>query len=409
MKSLVRHRQYLLFRTKRITISSALVSKIVLVYRYSAITALIALLVTFLGCDSQKNFKPNIIKGKITFNSSLEQPIIQATRVSARLKNNTAISLDSKIIKLQPNQNLLFQDSQDLLVTNGCTGIEILPYTIQHDSQIIPQKDHAIHVDTQSCVISASKKDNMVAGVLADNTLFLYNTATKQMIFTDKGESIYAISSLNANPVFLDTVVIFPTLDGRLSTLNIKQQKIIKNIIVNTEKFLNNIIYLQVQKDDLISATQKKLYTLTRGESYSKDLEIRDVYFDGNFIYVLSLNGIIYQLDKTLATMQSVKLPYANLNGIIVKEGILYTLESHGGFLIALNTNGFNYDVFKLQGFKRNATTFYTNNTFFIDNKILNLNEPYHTTIYKIKPQTNSPTHQQLNSHQVSPLPNKDK
>ncbi|WP_158654944.1 plasminogen-binding protein pgbB [Helicobacter muridarum] len=361
-------------------------------HNHNVIFALaIILTIIFVGCNSKKYFKPEFTNGKIEFNSTLEKPITQATRVNARLKNDKAVLYNARFIKLYSNQNVLFQDDSEIIATNGCAGIDIIPYNLQQDTNTIePQESKAIHINTQICVISASKKDNMVAGILADNTLFLYDIEAKQMIFQEKSESIYAISSLNANPIFLDTLVIFPTLDGRLSTLDIKQKKIVRNIIVNTEKFLNNIIYLKVEKDELISATPKKIYTLIRGESYSIDMELRDVYFDGNFIYTLNLNGIIYQLDKTLAIIKSTKLPYANLNGIIIKDNKLYTLESNGGFLIALDLNNFNYDVFKLSGFKKNATIFYNKDTFFINNKELNLSKNYHTKLYERKPKKES-------------------
>ena len=197
-------------------------------------------------------------------------------------------------------------------------------------------------------------------------------------------------SSKHANPVILDTLIVFPTLDGRLNTIDIAQGKSVKNIIVNTEKFLNNIIYLKVKQDELVSATHKRIYTLIRGESYGKELEIRDIYFDGTHIYALSLNGTIYQLDKTLATLQSVKLPYANLNGIIIKDNHLYTFDNSGGYLIDLSLKDFSYEVFKLKfgmdrWFNKRVTMFYTQNILYINDKILDFNKTLNKIINENK------------------------
>lgn len=344
------------------------------------IISIMALIFFYSGCDSQKAFKPNKINGKIEFSGELQKPIVSNNQVSAKLKNNAVITQNSVAsIILGENENLLYVDSNQWLVTNGCAGLFIFPLIHSNNVTNI-DREHAKKIATQGCVVSASIKDNLVAGVLADNTLFLYDIDKEAFIFQTKEEAIYAISSMNANPVILDTLVIFPTLDGRLNTIDIAHKKSVKNIIVDTEKFLNNIIYLNVQKDELVSATQKRIYTLMRGESYVKELEIRDIYFDGKYIYALSLNGTIYQFDKTLATLQSVKLPYANLNGILIKDGHLYTFENSGGYLIDVSLENFNYEVFKLKfgmqrWFNKRITLFHAQNVLYINKKIIDFNK----------------------------------
>ena len=307
----------------------------------------------YVGCDSQKNFKPEHIRGTISFNNELQKPIVATNNEGAKLKNNQVITTSEELgfMSLESQENFIYQDS---------------------------------HI-----------KETWVAGVLGDNTIFLYDLVKHDFIFREKGESIYAIFSSAANPVFLDTLVIFPTLDGRLNTVDIQKAQSVKNIIVNTEKFLNNIIYLKVKKDELVSATQKRLYTLIRGESYTKDLEIRDIYFDGKYIYVLSLNGIIYQFDKTLSIVHSIKLPYANLNGILIKDEHLYTFENSGGFLIKLHLSDFHYEVFKLKfgmerWFSKKATIFYTNSILYINKKILDFNKDYIIRFNNKKPKKKS-------------------
>lgn len=45
------------------------------------------LLVFYSGCDSQKDFKPEHIQGKIEFNGKLEKPLASSNQASAKLKN----------------------------------------------------------------------------------------------------------------------------------------------------------------------------------------------------------------------------------------------------------------------------------------------------------------------------------
>lgn len=348
------------------------------------------LLVFYSGCDSQKDFKPEHIQGKIEFNGKLEKPLASSNQASAKLKNNAVITENGlSNITLNENENLLYADSKQWLVSNGCAELLIIPL-LQDNNTISLDRPNTKAIATKGCIVSASIKGNLVAGVLASNTLFLYDLTKDSFNFQTKEESIYAISSKHANPVILDTLIVFPTLDGRLNTIDIAQGKSVKNIIVNTEKFLNNIIYLKVKQDELVSATHKRIYTLIRGESYGKELEIRDIYFDGTHIYALSLNGTIYQFDKTLATLQSVKLPYANLNGIIIKDNHLYTFDNSGGYLIDLSLKDFSYEVFKLKfgmdrWFNKRVTMFYTQNILYINNKILDFNKTLNKIINENK------------------------
>ncbi|MCI5786571.1 MAG: plasminogen-binding protein pgbB [Helicobacter trogontum] len=356
----------------------------------SCTLTILLLLIFYGGCDSQKNFKPQHVYGKIEFNDKLDKPLVSSNQASAKLKNNAVIT-DNGLshIRINEHENLLYADSKQWLIGDGCAGLLVIPLLYENNIAKLDRNNMKTIV-TKGCVVSASIKGDLVAGVLASNTLFLYDLAKDTFKFQIKEESIYAISSRHANPIILDTLVIFPTLDGRLNTIDITQGKSVKNIIVNTEKFLNNIIYLKVQKDELVSATHKRIYTLIHGESYGKELEIRDIYFDGTHIYALSLNGTIYQFDKTLATLQSVKLPYANLNGIIIKKDHLYTFDNSGGYLIDLLLNDFSYEAFKLKfgidrWFSKRVTMFYTPNIFYINNNILNFNEALKKTIYENK------------------------
>lgn len=385
------------------------------------LTFLLAFLIVSTGCDSQKSFKPQALKGKISFNAKIDKNIIATNRIAAKLKNGYIITHNSiEQVTLSENENLLYADSKQWILTDGCKGVKIIPVSTSHfqniesslrddnkdskdskdnkniesntqkqEDKITLLRDQTTEIKTNGCVIAASIKQdskyNLLAGILGDNTAFLYDLNTKAEIFKDKGEGVYAISSNIANPVFMDTLVIFPTLDGRLNTIDLSTLKSVRNIIVNTDKFLNNIIYLKVNNDELIAATQKKIYSLIKGESYNKDLELRDLYFDNNFIYVLSLNGYIYKLDKTLGEVRSVKLPYANLNALIFKDNKLYTYENSGGYLIELNLDDFSYNAYKmrfgmqslLRIFSKKSSIFYVDDRIYINKKVLDFNKNY--------------------------------
>ena len=352
-----------------------------------ALVLLILLTLILLGCEGQKNFEPSALKGKISFNEKLDAKLVASDRYSARFKDGLVLTQDSRWVELEANEELLFINDSEVILTAGCKGISIVSLMEGDGGGALGlDRESSLFVETQNCVVSASKRDNLVAGVMADNTSFIYDLDSKKIVFREKGESIYAISSLNSQPLFLDTLVVFPTLDGRLSTVDLKEFKVVKNIIISTEKFLGNVIYLKIQGDELVAATHKRLYTLIRGESHSMDVEIRDLRFDGKFIYVLSLNGIIYKLDKNLTIEKQVKLPYASLNALVMRDGFMYTFENRGGFLVKLDLLSFDYEVFKLKSSSSSrATVFYTDDGLYIDKKLLDFTKDYEVKLIEKK------------------------
>ncbi|WP_104695936.1 hypothetical protein [Helicobacter salomonis] len=390
------------------------------------ITWLLVVLVC-LGCGSRKNFEPpkSKIKGELRFQQELKNPITFTNRYGAILKDGGVIDTQGvtplRLTKKEYKESSFLNQSQDYYIlaedcwrshkqngpkpkkpkqvklTQQQAEQEIIENIESIDEQVV-LNDHCHHLELVSTSLqtkpsifipidtyplSASVQDKRLAVVMADNSANIYDITTRKLIFSEKGASTTAINSLMAAPVFLDTVVVFPMLDGRLLVVDVSTDtpKVVRNIVLNSEKFFNNVIYLRVDGENMFAATTKRLVSVISGQEFNFDADIVDVLYKNNHLYVLTLDGRILEMDKTLndQSMGIVKLPFAMLTSLVVTDKKLYTLEKRG-YLVEVNLDHFDdYRVYKLSNVSKNwggrldKMSFYTADTIYYDRYYMDL------------------------------------
>ena len=272
-------------------------------------------LAIFAGCSSKKHFEPKLISGKMEFKDKLSLPIQSVSRQGAILKDNTLITLENGItpIVLEKGYRFLAQDGDSYAIQKQCD--EIL---------IVRNGNENLHkVPFSSCVLTASLKGDKLAMVLIDNTLVYYDIAKQKEIFSQKYPNVSAINSYLASPLMNDSYVIYPDLEGKILIYSIAQNKIVKDILVSSDKFYNDKVY------------------------------------------VLGIDGEILELDHTLKLLRKVRLPFAVLSGIVIQNDTLYTLEK-GGYVIVLSLKDFAPLVYK-SNLSKKKSLFYTKDSIFYD------------------------------------------
>lgn len=299
----------------------------------------ICLLVLITGCSQRKDFKPAHISGTITFNHFLKSPLESTTRTSAILKNGEVFSQNGQtLLKLKEHARFINETDLYYIIANDCQNVEIINKNTQESKSF----------SLSTCIVAGNIKDNFLAFVLRDNAYGVIDINTGESKITERGAQVIAVDSLIAQPLFLDTSVVFPTLDGQISLVSLKTFKVERVIIVNSEQFFSNIIYLEKVNDTLIAATTKKVIALNNGHQYEYSASIRDIKVNKDSIYILTLDGKIVQLDLTMRTLNEVELPYALFSGIIIVDGKLFTMERLG-YLIVLDLQSFQYEVYTLR------------------------------------------------------------
>ncbi|TLD97514.1 plasminogen-binding protein [Helicobacter jaachi] len=334
---------------------------------------IICALLLISGCSSKKHFEPKLISGEMPFKGTLSAPLQSVTRQGATLKDNTLISFWQGItpLVLQKGYTFLTQDNHTYVVQKACGEILIIESsTIESSAQNArnaPQSHQSIlhTLPFDSCVISASLKGDKLALVMIDNTLIFYDISAQKEIFSQKYPQAIAINAYLAAPQITNEYVIYPDLEGKILIYSIAQNKIIKDILISSDKFFNNVIYMYAQGNYLLAATAKRVSAIIDDKNFKYDVDLRDVLFANNKVYVLSIEGEILELDHTLKLLRKTRLPFAVLSGLIIHNDTLYTLEK-GGYTIAINLSDFTPLVYKNK-LPKKKSLFYTKDTFFYD------------------------------------------
>lgn len=369
----------------------------------------------FLGCSSKKFYTPAKVDGEIIFSQSLPTPIAQNNRYVATLKDGSLLTqsgfvpINKQIKEIIPKDARFLNESGGYYIfAKGCDEMLLVRASVidesAFDSGTCPIKEEnsactqeQIKLKTQGCAISASLKGNLLAFVTTDNTSHIIslesntdfanvdltkeesadkdfensgeNSESYKSVFSQKGSAVLAVNQLIAAPLFLDSVVVFPTLDGRILVVSLQNYETQRNIIVSSEKFFNNIIYLQGDDVRIFAATPKKLISIVSGQQFSYQEDIKDITFANGYLYALTLEGKIAQLDHTLREVNTKKFEYASLEGMSVANNALYTYEKNGSFIIALDLENFSHKVYQAQDtfgkMMSNKLHFYTKNIFY--------------------------------------------
>lgn len=316
----------------------------------------------FIGCSQKQYFTPNEdrIIGDVGIDGVLDSHISQSNKNGALLDNGSLITKDGIY-------DIHLKDDYDFL---NISGDLILVANYKSNALSILNKDgkemYSFTFDYMP--ISASLRDNILALVLADNSLVLWDIKTNEKLFSSNNAVSYAIDSKMASPLFIDNKVIFPTFDNKIVIVSLDNFKILNTIALGSGSFFSNIIYLASSGNNIVFATGSKLMTFIDGKDFSKSINIRDILCVDDKIYVLSLEGEVIEYDLLLNELKKTKFQYANLSSLIISDNI-YTLESQG-YMIKIDPNSFADSIYRIN-IDEYKNSFYTNNIIYYDNKII--------------------------------------
>lgn len=319
-------------------------------------------IVFFSACSEKRYFEPNkdAIKGTFEIDSKLDDNILQSNKNGAVLENGTLITKDGKFSANLAKNYLFLNATKDNIIVADYSNNNV--HFLSTDGKILKS------FEFEFMPLSASVRDNILAVILANNSAILWDINTNEELFSSKGGSVYAINSKNASPYFLDSTIILPTLDGKLLVVNLNAYKILRTITLGSGNYFGNIIYLSVDGENLIVATNSKVSTIISGKEFSYAVNINDILYKDGKIYILSLEGEVIMLDLLLNELHKKKFPFATLSAIIVSDYI-YTLESQG-FLIKINPQDFSDEIYKID-ISEYKNSFYTDSVIYYDNRAI--------------------------------------
>ena len=307
---------------------------------YIYITLLVGL-VAFSGCSTKKVFVPEKDKvvGSWKEKEALKEPIVDVTANGALLKDGTILAHDSVVgVHVNTEKERLLDVDDKWIITTQIDG----------NTTLTSKSDFSLKesFDLKKTVAAASIKDDMLAVVFASNELAIYSIKTKEILFHSEGNAPLAVDSNIVNPYFLDDLVLFLTLDGKIVIVNSKEKKIVKSMIISSVDKFNNVVAFNVVGDNLIAATGYELLSLA-DKDIREPYEIRNMRYDKkDGIYIATKQGEVVNLTPTLQLKSKTKFPFAHFLGMIVTDDKVYILEKEG-YIIALEKDLRSYKIYK--------------------------------------------------------------
>jgi len=135
-------------------------------------------------------------------------------------------------------------------------------------------------------------------------------------------------------------------VDGKLLIIDLKKNKLLRDVVVKSEKFFSNVIYLDVIGDRLVAATKQRVVSINPKSMAFLDEEVKDVIILENRVLVFTKDGRVILTDADLKVIKSKKFKFAAFVGTIHGE-FVYIIE-RGGFLIATDLNLITSNIYEL-------------------------------------------------------------
>ncbi len=308
---------------------------------------------------------PEEVAGAVDFDGKLPAPIVDVLREGATLQNGQFISEQGLEPYKLPKGYLFIKRSGDYyLAADKCHTVVVIN---AKSKKRVFTKDFKMKAP-----VAANYKDGKLALVFDNDSLLLLDTTTGQTIYSSTQSPDIAVDTKIANPYFLGKLVIFPTLDGKIVVVDSESGKELRTLIVGTHKYFNNVIFLDVIDEKLIAATPNKIISVTPQFTNSLDVELSDVLYVKNRVYLLTKDGRIILTDPELNPLKERKFNFAHYTGAIYGE-FIYLIEK-SGYIIAVDKDLRAANVFELPEAIDNYI-FTAHDTLYYDDKYFRLNK----------------------------------
>jgi len=288
--------------------------------------------VLFQGCSTKKYYEPEEVYDNNIAIYDLGSNITHINSDGATLNNRKFISKEGLSNEfLEEGYTFLNKNNGVLLSTNDQS---ILAITKNGTTEKIKFNQN---------IVSATIEDNLVAMSFIDNSISLFDLKEKKVVFKE----YFTLSILNdiriTNPIFLTSLVLFPTLDGKIVIVDKNKKTIYKTINLDPDHDIHNIIYLSAIGDTLVAATPNKIFSFVNGKVKIVAQDVKNVVVNHKNIYVSTLDGRVLKYDEKLNLLATKKFKFAKFHAMVYTDN-LYILESQG-YLIQIDKDFQNVTV----------------------------------------------------------------
>ena len=317
-------------------------------------------IIFFSACSSKKVYEPENVTGSWDKDGSISHSIVDVTSNVALLENGNVLT-KTKTLNIQIDESYrILSDSDGWILSSTIDGKLKLQYASDNTVE---------NLELKKTIASASVKDDILAVLFADNEMALYSISSKELLLREQGGETLAVDSRIVSPHFMNDLVMFSTLDGKIIILNSKTKKKLRTVIISSEDNFNNIIYFNIVNSKIIAATAYKILSMGQKEVREK-YEIRNVANNDNNIFITTKQGEIVSLTSDLQLIAKLKFPFAHFTGLIVKNNKVYALEKEG-YMIEAPTDLSSFDVYDVSVDK--GFVFVSDKKFYVDDEYISV------------------------------------
>lgn len=314
----------------------------------------------FSACSTKREyFTPTALNGDAP-TTSLGANIKHSTREGATLSNGALLTKQgSKNIGLTPDEAFLGEYEGKYIVGDLYGNLKVLSGTSTIYTYKFPQ-----------AIVSASLEGNRLALLSSENKIYLIYLDTGEIAIDYASGASFADDSRMAAPIFLSSIIVYPTLDGKVMIVDKERAVIMRDAVVSSDNFFNNIIFLDVEGDKLYAATATKMLMISPDQTAVFNDDIKDVTLYKGRLYVSLKDGFIKVLNLELKELIKREFRFAIFSNIIAKNDKLYLFEKTG-YIIEVDTQLQNERIYKASPITDKS--FAGSNAFYYDDKIINL------------------------------------
>jgi len=280
----------------------------------------------FSGCSSKQYFEPEQTYTASVAQKSYDGVITDISRDGATLADGHYIDKNGvSKITLGEGFRFLSENQKYVLAGNDMGSLKIID---KRSGKTYKE------VTFDMPIVSASIKNGLIAYVLNSNVFGLYSIKQNKKIVENRSERTFAIDARAASPLFIDTLVVMPMLDGKLVIFDVNDPETVKVVYLSSDKVFNNIVYLSRTGDTLVAATPKKILTLGAEGEFDYRANIAEVALADNYIYLFTKEGEIIKFNTVLDTLAHTKFKFAQYSAATVVGNRVYALDKQGSLIV---------------------------------------------------------------------------
>ncbi|CAA6809124.1 MAG: Unknown protein [uncultured Sulfurovum sp.] len=314
----------------------------------------------FFGCSGKQYYEPEATASLSS--TAMGDKLIHYSRDGATLKSGKVLT-KTQAVNLTLEKGFYF-------INNSNNAA--LTADLQGNCNIVTEKGTVASAKFSKALVAGTLIGKYLVYVLQNNHYGVYDFSQKKTIYSNKASKAFAIDTRIANPLKIDKLVVIPTLDGKLTILDLETLKVAKEMYVSTESSFNNIIFLDKIKNTLIAATPNKVLSISVKGKKELNTAVSEVIVNNDAVFVFAVDGRILKLDEALSVISEKKFKFAHFSVAALGINKVFALDKQG-YLIVSNQNLSKHKVYKASDV--DAYAFVSNGQLYLNDEIINLNQ----------------------------------